>query len=60
MGGMSEVLYSDGQPLGDVTFEIQMPPSEPDQKPVVIVQMVDKTVYRLANDVLLRFRQIHH
>jgi outer membrane protein OmpA-like peptidoglycan-associated protein len=55
MGGMSEVLYSDGQPLGDVTFEIQMPPSEPDQKPVRIVQMVDKTVYRLANDVLFDF-----
>jgi outer membrane protein OmpA-like peptidoglycan-associated protein len=55
MTGISQVLYSDGKALGDVTFEIQMPTPEPDPPPVRIVQKEEARVYHLANDVLFDF-----
>src|SRR6185312_9564906 len=58
MGGPAEVLYSDGKPLGDVTFEIQINiPINPFELKYRIVQQNDQTVYRIPSDLLFDFNE---
>ena len=53
--GTTEVLYSDGQPLGDPDLEITMPPDTPAPPPTNETQQEEVRVRRFPVDILFDF-----
>jgi outer membrane protein OmpA-like peptidoglycan-associated protein len=53
--GITDVLYSDGQPLGSPDLEITMPPATPDPPPIREVRQEEVRVRRVPVDVLFDF-----